>query len=134
MFSTIKLFSVLLIAQMPCMSDLHGIFLINHSAKIKMQTLQVKKDSTAFIKLKSLSTSGYVWSCTIEDSSIVTVEKKGNEFPSARPKRVGDSGLEVFAVKGLRSGDTKIFFIQKRPWKNGGEPIKSANYTVRVDE
>jgi predicted secreted protein len=119
---------------MPCMSDLHGIFLINHSAKIEMRTLQIKKDSTTFIKLKSLSTSGYLWSCSIEDSSIVKIEKRDNEFPAARPKRVGDSGLEIFAVTGLKSGRTKIFFMQKRSWKNSGESIKNTNYTVNVEE
>ena len=102
MLLAIKIFLLSFIGQMPCTVDGHGICL-NRFPKMEMKTLQIKKDSSVFIKLKSLSTSGYVWNYSIEDSSVVIVEKKGSEFPATHPKRVGDSGMEVFAVKGLKS-------------------------------
>jgi predicted secreted protein len=129
-----KLLCLLIVAQFYAFPD-SSLHVLN-SAKIPDKTgekiLRIKKDSTVIINLKSLSTSGYKWDCSIEDSSIAEAKKKNNEFPSSRPKHVGDSGVEVFAVKGLRSGETKIHFEQRRPWKNGGKSIKNETYNVTV--
>ena len=133
MILTINFFSLLLAVQFHITPNLHGIYLTNKSEKKENKMLHMKKDSTVLIKLRSLSTSGYRWSFSIEDSSVVEVEKKGNEFPASGSKHVGDSGMEVFAVKGLKNGETKIHFEQKRPWKNSGKPIKYENYAVTVD-
>jgi len=118
---------------MPCSSNVLGICLVNKPAKMEMQILRVKKDSIVFVRLESLSTAGYLWTYSIEDSSIVAVEKKANEFSKAHPKP-GDSGLEVFAVKGLGQGATKIFFTQKRSWEKDSEAIKNTSYIIEVDE
>jgi len=130
-----KLFCLIIVAQFSAFTDsnLRDINLEKNPVKGGEKILHIKKDSTVFIKLKSLSTSGYRWSYSIGDSSVVKVEKRGNEFPAKQPKHEGDSGLEVFAVKGLRNGETKIHFEQKRPWKNAGNPIKYETYIVKVD-
>jgi predicted secreted protein len=134
MISAINFFSLLLTVQFHITSNLHGIYLANKPDKNEDKILHIKKDSTVVIKFKSLSTSGYRWSYSIEDSSIASVEKRDNEFPASRPKRVGDSGLEVFVIKGLKNGETKIFFMQKRSWKNSGDAVKKVNYTIRVKD
>jgi predicted secreted protein len=134
MISAINFFSLLLTVQFHITSNLHGICLANMPDGQEDKILHIKKDSTVAIKLKSLSTSGYRWSYSIEDSSIVSIEKRNNEFPASRPKHIGDSGLEVFLVKGLKKGETKIFFIQKRSWKNSGDAIKKVNYAIRVND
>jgi predicted secreted protein len=130
-----KLLCLIIIAQFYSFPDynLHVINLAKNPGRAEEKILHIKKDSTVFIKLKSLSTSGYKWGYSIEDSSVVIIEKKDNEFPASRSKHVGDSGLEVFAVKGLRNGETKIHFEQKRPWKNAGRPIKYETYAVTID-
>lgn len=130
-----KLFCLIIVAQFyaPSNSNFHGISLTKNLIKAQEKVLHVKIDSVVIIKLKSLSSSGYRWSYSIEDSSLVIVEKKNNEFPGNRLKHVGDSGVEVFAVKGLRNGVTQIHFEQKRPWKNGGKPIRHETYAVSVD-
>jgi predicted secreted protein len=133
MISAINFFSLLLTVQFHITSNLHGIYLANKPDKNEDKILHIKKDSTVVIKLRSLSTSGYRWDYSIEDSSVVKVEKKGNEFPASRSKQLGDSGVEVFVVRGLRNGETKIYFEQKRPWKNAGKPIKYETYGVTVD-
>ena len=130
----LKLLSLLFAAQLMTAGDFYDFLIINKPAKMEQQILQIKKDSTTLIKFKSLSTAGYVWNYSIDDSLVVKIEKKDTEFPAMPPKRVGDSGLEVFAVTGLKKGTAKIVFEQKRPWNNGGGPVKIKNYTVRVEE
>jgi len=129
-----KFLCLIIVAQFYAFPDsiLHVLNSVKNPDKTEGKILRIKKDSTVVINLKSLSTSGYTWSYSVEDSSIVQVQKKDNEFPSSRSKHVGDSGVEVFAVKGLRSGETKIRFEQRRPWKNGGKSIKNETYNVIV--
>jgi predicted secreted protein len=97
----------------------------------EMETLHIKKDSIVLVRLKSAATAGFVWFYSIEDSAIASVQQRDSEFsgPSAR---VGDSGQEVFAVKGLKIGVTKVFFEQKRPSKNSGKPVRTKMYLIRV--
>ena len=94
------------------------------------EQLQIKIGDTAFIKLESLATSGYVWNYSIDDNSIIELKKEANEFQ--KPLIQGYSGMEVFAIKGLKKGTTKISFSQSRKWEKNNDPAKSRSFTIIV--
>ncbi len=94
------------------------------------EQLQIKIGDTAFIKLESLATSGYVWNYSIDDNSIVGLKKKANEFQ--KPIVAGYSGMEVFAIKGLKKGTAKISFSQSRQWEKSNDATKSRSFTIIV--
>ncbi len=95
------------------------------------QQLQIKVGGTLFIKLESLAGSGYLWDYSIDNTSIVELEKKDNELKL--PRTAGHSGLEVFEVKGVKKGSATISFNQSRKWEVNNEAIKSKYYTINVE-
>jgi len=95
-----------------------------------MQKLEIKIGETTFIKLESLAASGYLWDYTVNDNSIIHLEKKANEFKT--PPAAGFSGMEVFAIKALKKGTAKILFSQSRKWDNNTEPVKSRYFNIIV--
>ncbi len=94
------------------------------------EQLQIKIGDTAFIRLESLATAGYVWNYSIDDNSIIELKKEANEFQ--KPLVAGYSGMEVIAVKGLKKGMTKIFFTKSRKWEKNNNTVKSRSFTIIV--
>ncbi|HLK30382.1 MAG TPA: protease inhibitor I42 family protein [Puia sp.] len=92
--------------------------------------IEIENGSTVLIKLESLATSGYLWDYAVDDTSIIELKKKDNELQS--PRTLGNGGMEVFEVKGLKQGTAKIFFSQTRKWEQGTGAIKSRYYTIQV--
>ena len=66
------------------------------------------------ITLKSNPTTGYRWQAGFNKRAIQLV-KETYEKPST--KLLGASGQQVFVFRPLKTGETKIEMIYKRPWE-----------------
>ena len=76
--------------------------------------IKAKLDQSFTIALDSLPTAGYKW--TVEhDSSFLRLD---NElYMTSKPEAIGGGSTEVFAFTPLRSGETEVIAIYKRPWE-----------------
>ncbi len=95
------------------------------------QQLQIKIGTTALIKLESLAGAGYLWDYSVDNSSIIELEKKDSELQM--PRNAGHSGMEVFEVRGLKKGTANISFNQSRQWEQDKSAIKSRYYAITVE-
>lgn len=83
------------------------------------------------IEMEGNPTTGYTWLYTIEDESIVSLEKKTKYLGSR--KMSGAPSLFTYTVISLKPGRTKITFEYKRPWEDKPADLTTI-YTVTVDE
>ncbi|MBO7638661.1 MAG: protease inhibitor I42 family protein [Treponema sp.] len=83
------------------------------------------------IEMEGNPTTGYTWLYTIEDESIVRLEKKTKYLGSRNMS--GAPSLFTYTIISLKPGRTKITFEYKRPWED--KPAEDTTiYTVTVDE
>jgi predicted secreted protein len=73
------------------------------------------------IRLAGLGTAGYRWVPRVEgDEGVADVVDAGvAELANAR---IGTSADELFTIRALRPGVTRVRFAQRRPWESQDEP------------
>jgi predicted secreted protein len=82
-------------------------------------TLAVGEDHA--IRLAGLGTAGYRWVPFVEgDAGVVDVTAAGLAQPAN--DRIGTSADELFAIRALRPGATRVRFAQRRPWESDDTP------------
>ena len=89
-------------------------------------------DSPAVIELEGNPTTGYEWTCIIEDESIAKIETifEADETTSAI---TGEGGTYLFTVTCLKKGNTTITCNYSRNWEETiNDEIKE--YSVTVDK
>lgn len=80
---------------------------------------------TLTAKLIGNTTTGYSWSCKIDDESVITktsdqyVANSDSETPT-----MGAGGIHTFVFEGAKKGSTKITFTYKRPWETDGAGVR----------
>ena len=84
------------------------------------------------VRLAGLGTAGYHWVALVEgDERIVEVSATGLAQPANR--RIGTSADELFTIRALRPGETRVRFLQRRPWEPDDTPAVSERVVdVRV--
>lgn len=76
------------------------------------------------VRLAGLGTAGYRWMTTVEgDEGVVEVAAAGLAEPANR--RIGTSADELFTIRALRPGATRVRFAQRRPWEPDATPAVS---------
>lgn len=74
------------------------------------------------VTLTGLGTAGYRWAPHLEgDPGIADVSPAGEQAPTPEGA-VGASADEVFTVRAMRPGATRIRFEQRRPWEGDDSP------------
>ena len=76
------------------------------------------------MRLAGLGTAGYHWTASVEgDKAVVDVTAVGLAEPAN--KRIGTSADELFTIRALRPGATRVRFAQRRPWEPDATPAVS---------
>jgi predicted secreted protein len=84
------------------------------------------------VRLAGLGTAGYRWAAHLEgDPGVADVHPaaaEGREGSDA----VGSSADEAFTIHANRPGDTRIRFVQRRPWEQDVRPANEHAVQLRV--
>ncbi len=91
------------------------------------------KGNTVTVSLKSNPTTGFSWSCEIQDANIAQVNSESYSQDKAPKGLVGVGGLQTFVLKCTGKGKTAVKFTYRRPWE-GGETDTVRNAELTVDE
>ena len=78
---------------------------------------------TLTAKLIGNATTGYSWTCKVDDESIVS--KSSDQYVANESNgQVGVGGVHTFVFEGAKKGSTKITFTYKRPWETDGAGVR----------
>ncbi len=78
---------------------------------------------TLTAKLIGNATTGYSWTCKVDDESIVS--KTSDQYATNENNgQVGVGGIHTFVFEGAKKGSTKITFTYKRPWEIDGAGVR----------
>ena len=81
------------------------------------------------VRLAGLGTAGYRWVPFVEgEEGVADVSAAGFAAPANR--RIGTSADELFTIRALRPGATRVRFVQRRPF----EPDETPAVNERVVE
>jgi len=96
-----------------------------------METIKINVGKSSIITLKSLATSGYLWSFHIDHKEIISVSEERSAVPAGTLKG-GESLSEKFRIQGIKPGTTKLIFIQKRSWEQDKAALSTLIFSVTV--
>jgi predicted secreted protein len=96
-----------------------------------METIKINVGKSSIITLKSLATSGYLWSFSIDHKEIIAVSEERHAAPQGT-LRGGESLSEKFKIQGIKPGKAKLIFIQKRSWEQDKAAISTLIFSVVV--
>ncbi len=95
------------------------------------QSIELKQGQFLEVKLKSYSTSGYLW--VFDDKSINVIQRQGNrtiDLSSCPPTpSVGCSGYEIYTFKAINTGSSYLVLQDSRLW--AGRAVGSS-FKVKV--
>ena len=83
--------------------------------------------------MPSNPTTGYSWSCEVEDPEIVAIRDKFFE-DSHELGFTGVGGTHWFHISGVKPGTTSVTFSYFRPWETEEEPLQMTRYRLTVDD
>ena len=89
--------------------------------------LNVKINEEFSLSLESVPTTGYIWVAKFDDDLI---ELKDKSFEASQPGAIGGGGTETFTFVPIRTGETKITMMYKRPWEK--ETGEERTYSVKI--
>jgi len=94
-------------------------------------SISVKAGDMFTIKLEANATTGYEWSATISDETILALDKSDYVADEAASGVVGSGGAQVMTFKALKSGEATIDMVYQQSWepKDDDQHIK---YIVTV--
>ena len=94
-------------------------------------TFETAAGKTFTIALDANATTGYNWSQTIGDKTVVTFV--GNEYVAEvrDPQVAGGGGTDTFTFKAVGKGTTTITLTYARPWESV-PPAQTRTITVTV--
>lgn len=82
--------------------------------------------------MPSNPTTGYSWTCNVEDPSVVAVRDQFFE-DSSELGFVGAGGTHWFHISGVQPGTTSVIFRYLRSWE-AEAPAEETTYRLTVDE
>ena len=81
------------------------------------QTIDIGVNQEFVIALGSNPTTGYSWQESHDENILELVEKTYELGEEAKQGLVGAGGVEYFRFKTLKTGETEITLVYKRPWE-----------------
>ena len=82
----------------------------------------------AKIELTGNPTTGYEWTCKLEDEELISIEEK--VIYQGEGGIVGAPSLYVYELVSKKPGTTKITFCYERSWESN--PVKEVVYNVKI--
>jgi predicted secreted protein len=67
------------------------------------------------LRLKGLATAGYRWVPAVEDGAVADVAESG--VAELANRRIGTSADELFTIRAVGPGATRVRFEQRRPFE-----------------
>lgn len=94
-------------------------------------TIELQVGEVYTLRLSSLGTAGYVWSCAIEGNANLVEVTAERALPQSTGEQViGTSADEIFTISARQPGQVKLYLTQQRPWEIDRPPHQQ--YTVEV--
>lgn len=90
----------------------------------------VKKDEYFKIALDENLTSGYLWTYKTNDKAIALIDERKIII---EPNVVGTPYKKVWKFEAKKKGTYKMVFSYARPWEKNVPPIKTVEYTIKVE-
>ena len=81
------------------------------------QTIDIGVNQEFVIALGSNPTTGYSWQESYDENMLELVEKTYELGEEAKQGLVGAGGVDYFRFKTLKTGETEITLVYKRPWE-----------------
>ena len=75
---------------------------------------------------------GYMWSCSMTDSSVARMDSTNYRPKSGNWNQVGGITRETFYFSGIKKGDCKINLYEHRAWESNVAPINTVNFRVVI--
>ncbi len=95
-------------------------------------TIKVKAGNTFEIKLITNMGTGYSWSIT---DSAYSANMSLDSVTVANNYEGKDNGsdLQVFHMKALTRGETKLHFVRRRPWEKNTKPEEEKTFAIIIE-
>ena len=96
--------------------------------------LELKVGESYILKLKGMAAAGYIWSYTVEkNDDQVTVSQSASAAANGGDNTRSSYSLdEVFIIRAIAPGQTKIHFVQRRPWEKDQPPLQEQTVDIVV--
>ncbi|MCX6062799.1 MAG: protease inhibitor I42 family protein [Caldiserica bacterium] len=99
--------------------------------KVTGDTFETTVGKTFTIALDANMTTGYNWSQTIKDTSVIAYVDNAYVAAATDPQIVGGGGTDTFTFKAVGKGTTTITLYYARPWESV-PPAQTRTITVTV--
>ena len=96
------------------------------------QAISIGVNQEFVIALGSNPTTGYSWQESHDETLLELVEKTYKLGEEAEQGAVGAGGVEYFRFKPLKTGETKITLVYKRPWEEPTPQDVTKVFTVSI--
>jgi len=96
------------------------------------QTINIGVNQEFVIALGSNPTTGYMWQESYDENILELVEKTYELGKEAKEGVVGAGGIEYFRFKTLKTGETEITLVYKRPWEEPTPEDVTKVFTVNI--
>ena len=96
------------------------------------QTISIGVNHEFVIALGSNPTTGYMWQESYDENMLELVEKTYKTGEEAKQGLVGAGGVEYFRFKTLKTGETEITLVYKRPWEETTPQDVTRTFTVSI--
>lgn len=127
--SVLLALSVILILLAGCAPRQANELTLGDDAGGKQVTL--KADQTLTVRLESNPTTGYGWEIAEVDDAVLKSQGEPQfEQQNSSKQLAGAGGWQVFHFTALKTGETNLKLVYRRPWEKNIEPIKT--FTVQV--
>ncbi len=98
------------------------------------QTIDIGVNQEFVIALGSNPTTGYGWQESYDENIVELIGGESTYKPSKETKQgvVGAGGVEYFRFKTLKTGETEIALVYKRPWEEPTPQDVTKVFTVSI--
>ena len=110
-----------------------ALFIIAFSSCGTTRSANLTAPSPICVEFSSNPTTGFSWSCEIENSAVVEIISDSYKQNPAPEGMVGVGGVQTFVFACKQSGISALTFTYRRPWE-GGETAEIRHAQIVVDK
>ena len=96
------------------------------------RSIDINTNRQFVIALGSNPTTGYSWQESYDEGMLELMEKTYKPGKEAKQGLVGTGGVEYFRFKTLKTGETEITLVYKRPWEEPTPQDITKVFTIRI--
>jgi len=96
------------------------------------RTIDIGANQEFVIALGSNPTTGYSWQESHDENMLQLMEKTYKPGKEAKQGAVGAGGVEYFRFKTLKTGETEITLVYRRPWEEPTPQDITKAFTISI--